>query len=109
MVQGKKRKKRAKFSGRKQSLRGCIGFAIEILALVGLAVLLNLAFAQKGNAGELIGSFGILDMMVSVAGLILEIRSLKEEDVYKMIPGIGTFLGVLNTLAWIGILLIGIF
>ncbi|MGN0312555.1 MAG: DUF6142 family protein [Lachnospiraceae bacterium] len=109
MIQRKKPKNRAKFSGRKQSVRGCIGFAVEALALAGLLVLLNLAFVQKGNAGELLGSFGILDMIVAMAGLVLEILSLKEEDVYKMIPGIGTFLGVLTTLSWIGILVIGIF
>lgn len=107
MIQRKKRR-RAKFSGRKQSVRGCIGFGIVLFAFIGLLGLLNLAFVKKGNAGEIFGSFGILSMLLAFAGLILELMALKEEDVYRIIPGIGAFLGVLTSLSWIGVLLIGI-
>lgn len=109
MIQRKRQRRRAKFTGRKQSVRGCVGFGIVLLALVGMLIMLNLAFAKKGNAGELLGSFGILAMLLSFVGVVLEFRSLKEEDIYKMIPGIGAFLGVLTTASWIGILIIGIF
>lgn len=109
MASRKRTKNRAKFSLRKQSLRGCIGFCVVILVIIGLLVSIYFSFKKGGNAGLGIGSVGVISIVGSIIGLVLEITSLKEEDIYKMIPITGTVLGTLAFLAWGGILAIGVF
>ncbi|MBE5902122.1 MAG: hypothetical protein E7280_09475 [Lachnospiraceae bacterium] len=109
MTRRKKHRDRAKFSGRKQSLRGLIGFAIIIIALVALFTSVNFAFIKGGKAGIILGDTGVFCMFLTLLGWIIEIMALTEEDIYKMIPAIGTILGSLTLLSWIGIYCIGVF
>ncbi|SFQ32886.1 hypothetical protein SAMN02910358_01622 [Lachnospiraceae bacterium XBB1006] len=103
----KKHRDRAKFSGRKQSIRGCVGFGIVIIALIALLVSVNFAFVKGGNAGLFLGDLGVLSMLIALVGVIVEILSLTEEDIYKLIPSVGTALGCLTLLSWVGIYVMG--
>ncbi|MCR4956634.1 MAG: DUF6142 family protein [Lachnospiraceae bacterium] len=101
-------KSKAKFSGRKQSKRAIAGLVLVALALISLLVSINLAFIQEGKAGTLIGSLGLASLIFAVVGLVMEILSLKEEDVYKLIPIVGTVLGALTGASWLAIYIVGI-
>ena len=109
MTRRKKHRDRAKFSGRKQSVRGLIGFGIVLLALIALLFSVNFAFIKGGNAGIVLGDAGVFCMFLALIGWVIEIMALREEDIYKMIPGIGTALGSITLLTWIGIYCIGAF
>jgi uncharacterized membrane protein len=88
-------------------VRGCVGFGIVIIALMALMLSVNFAFLKKGNAGLFIGDLGVLSMIVALVGVVVEILSLTEEDIYKLIPSIGTVLGCLTLLSWVGIYVMG--
>ncbi len=108
MAYKKKQRNRAKFSGRKQSVRGCIGLGVVILAWIGLMATIYFSFMKEGEAQLAIGSFGVLSMVCSLAGTIVEIISLSEEDIYKMVPIVGMILGIVSLVAWVGIYVMGI-
>lgn len=109
MTRRKRRRDRAKFSGRKQSIRGLLGFGIVLAALVALLTSVNFAFMKEGKAGIILGDTGVLCMFLTFVGWIIEIMALTEEDIYKLVPVIGTVLGSLTLLSWIGIYCIGVF
>lgn len=100
--------RKAKFSGRKVSKRGIISCITGFLSLVCLGVFVFIAYKLKGEAGVYYGSFGVLAFFFAVFSMILGILGLKEEDVYKLFPIIGTVLGILSTGIWIVIYLLGL-
>lgn len=108
MRQQAKKKRRAKFSGRKRSVRGYIGLGINVLAIMAYIVMINIAFVKEGNAKMFIGSIGLLAVLGVFIGTILDILALGEEDVYKLIPIVGTVIGVVGILIGVGIYVIGI-
>lgn len=107
MRQQTKRKRRAKFSGRKQSIRGLVGLGLSITAMISLLVMINIAFVKEGNAQLLLGSFGVLTIVGFTGGTVLDIMALKEEEVYKVVPVVGTVLGILGMLAGSSIYIMG--
>ncbi|MBQ9341073.1 MAG: hypothetical protein IJT81_01755 [Lachnospiraceae bacterium] len=94
----RKRREKAKFSGRTHSTRGIISFILGVISLSAFLGLINYAFVLKGQASKYVGSIGIFAFMITCAGLMLGIKGLREEDVYKMAPLIGLILNILSVL-----------
>ena len=104
----KKRKERAKFSGRTHSTRGLVSMVFGIISVIAFLVLVNYTFILKGQASEYVGSIGIFLFMFSVIGLVLGIKGLREEDVYKMSSTIGTTFNSIALLVLIAVFIKGI-
>ena len=107
-VTARKRRERAKFSGRTHSKRGLISFAFGIIAVIAFLSMINYAFLLKGQASEYLGSAGIFIFMFAVVGLVLGIKGLREEDVYKMAPALGTLLNTLSIIVLVTVFVMGI-
>lgn len=80
----KERKKRgnrkygqAKFKHSKKGILSCIIAAFVALILIAL---ISVAFLLKGEAIALIGSFGLITIILSVVGLSIALRGFRERD-----------------------------
>ncbi len=104
----RKRKERAKFSGRTHSKRGLISLIFGIISILVFLMLVNYTFILKGQASEYVGSIGIFLFMFSIIGLVLGIKGLREEDVYKMSSTIGTTFNSIALLMLIAVFIKGI-
>ncbi len=98
-----RRKKRNsyKFTEKNHSKRGIRSFVMALLSiLIGISVVV-ISFQQAGNAGVYVGSAGLFSLGLSFVALIMGIRSLKEEDSYKIFPGLGTFFSAAAFICWL--------
>lgn len=107
-VKVKKRRERAKFSGRTHSKNGIASFSIGIILAVSLVMLIDYTFAIAGTASLYIGSAGVLIALLSIVGFVFGIRGLKEEDVYKISSSLGTLSNALVFAALVAIFVSGI-
>ena len=106
-ITAKKRRERAKFSGRTHSKRGLISFGVGIVVILSFLMLINYNFILKGEGSEYVGSVGILLSMFAIVGLVLGIKGLREEDVYKMAPALGTLFNSISIIILIAVFVMG--
>ena len=92
--------RRYKFTEKTWSKRGIVALIMALLSLIGLVAMAISSFQSAGNLSVYIACYGILAWMLAIVALVLAIRSLKEEDTFRMIPYISTVISVLAVLAW---------
>lgn len=103
-----KKRRRYKFSGKKHSTKGIISLIVGLISDICLVTAVRLAFQADGMLGLYAGSLGLLALVIGVIALVLGITACTDEEVYKIYPGLGVLFGVLATVSWIGIYLVGI-
>ena len=104
----RRRRRKFKFSGKKQYPKGIISFSVGLLSDVCLVLSLRAAFLENGNLSMYVGSLGLVAFVMGVIALVLGIVVCTDEEAYKVFPGFGVLFGAIATLAWIGIYVLGI-
>lgn len=105
-----RRRKRTsyKFTEKTHSRRGkrSLGMAL-ISIIIGISVIV-ISYRNAGNASIYVGSAGIFSLILSFVALIMGIRSLREEDSYKVFPGLGTLFSGVAFLGWLAVYGLGL-
>jgi len=96
-----------KFTDKKQSKMGMISTIIGIIALVLICYAVHLSFLADGKGSEIIGVFGSIGMLLSIVGMILGLRSFKNDDVFYLFSWTGTIINILIVLFTGSMVLIG--
>lgn len=109
----KERKKRgnrkygqAKFKHSKKGILSCVMASLVTLILVAL---ISVAFLLKGEAIALIGSFGLITIILSVAGFVTALRGFRERDKNYLTCKIGAGVNGVVLLALIAMFVRGLF
>lgn len=106
-----RRKKRTsyKFTEKTHSKRGIRALAMALLSIIiGISVIV-VSFKNAGNASVYVGSAGIFSLILSFVALILGIKSLGEEESYKVFPGLGTFFSAVAFFGWLAVYMVGFY
>lgn len=104
-----RRKKRTsyKFTEKTHSKRGKRSLVMALISVViGISVVV-ISFENSGNASVYVGSAGLFSLLLSLVALVEGIRSLREEESYKIFPGLGTFFSAVSFLGWFAVYMIG--
>ena len=104
----RRRRRKFKFSGKKQYPKGIASFGIGLVSDICLFAAIRLAFIKNGTLSMYAGSIGIVAFALALTALILGISVLKDDEAYKLFPGFGVACGGIATLSWIGIYILGI-
>lgn len=96
-----------KFTDKKHTKQGIASTAMGAAALILMAADLVMAYENSGQAGSIVGLWGLFSLLLSVVGFILAIRGLREEDVYYLFARIGAVLNGLLFIAWAMIFIMG--
>ncbi len=104
----RRRRRKFKFSGKKQYPKGIASFGIGLVSDICLFASIRLAFIKNGTLSMYAGSIGIVAFALALTALILGISVLKDDEAYKLFPGFGVACGGIATLSWIGIYILGI-
>lgn len=104
----RRRRRKYKFSGKKQYPKGIASFGIGFVSDICLFLAVRGAFLGDGTLSLYIGSLGIVAFVLAVIALVLGISVLKDEEAYKVFPGFGVAFGSIAALSWIGIYVLGI-
>ncbi|MGN0351005.1 MAG: hypothetical protein ACI4ES_05075 [Roseburia sp.] len=109
MARRKHRKHDYKFTEKTQSKRGMLALGLAILSLVIFVIVIINASSSGGNGSMYLGSAGVSSMLLAVVALVLAIRSLFEEESFKIFPYLSTVFSVLVAGIWIILYVVGFF
>ncbi len=92
-----RRRNHNKFTKKRHSKKGMLACALaaaSIFYLTGVAVL------QKGNGGAYLGSIGILALFTAFLAFVYAVKSMREEDAFRVFPAVSLALSILAAGAW---------
>lgn len=106
-----RRKRRAsyKFTEKSHSKQGIRALVMALTSIVIAIAVVVISFQNAGNASVYIGSAGLFSMLLSLVALVIGIRSLREEESYKIFPGLGTFFSAVAFLGWLTVYIVGFY
>ena len=93
-----------KFTDKKQSRMGMVS---TFLGAISVA-LINVSFNADGKAGTLVGVLALASFVISAIGVVLGIRSFKDDDVFYIFCWIGTIVNILAFVFCLSMFLIGV-
>lgn len=96
-----------KFTEKKQSKRGIAGFLLALLSIAVFVMVVVNSFSHRGNGSMYLGSAGVSSMLLGVVALVLAIKSLREENSFKLFPYLATVSSFLATGVWVALYVAG--
>lgn len=100
--------RKIKFTNKKHSLMGFVSIIIGAAALILLIISFIIAFKAKGSAGEVVGIYGGLALIIGLFGFLIGMFSLRNKEVFYTFSWIGIILNLIVWLVMICIFLIGV-
>ena len=85
------RKKNYIFTNKKHSDKAIMSTILGVISLVSLGIVTYLSYSQGGY-----GVTGVLATVYSLIGLILGVLTLRDKDIYRFFPVLGTILNVIS-------------
>lgn len=102
-----RRRRSYKFTEKKQSKKGILAFALSLCSIaVFVAVTVN-SFHHRGQGSMYLGSAGVASMLLGVVALVLAVKSLGEENSFKLFPYLATVCSFLTTGVWAALYIVG--
>lgn len=105
---GRRRRRSYKFTEKKQSKRGIAAFVLAVISLAVFAFVVADSFHNRGSGSMYLGSAGVASMMIGIVSFVLAIKSLREENSFKLFPYLATVTSFLITGIWIALYVVGI-
>lgn len=103
----KRHKRGYKFTEKRQSQRGIAALILSVVSMaIFVAVTLN-SFWHGGNGSMYLGSAGVSSMLLGAVALVLALKSLGEENSFKLFPYLATIVSFLTTGVWVALYVIG--
>lgn len=100
--------KKYKFTDKKISRGGILSSLFAVIALVLIIVGVYLSYKARGNGDMSVGLLGMGAALISVAGLIIGVKSFKQEDIFLGFPWFGVVSNALLCIFMLCVILIGI-
>ncbi len=97
-----------KFSDKSQTLGGTISTAMGAAAVVSFGYGVWLSFKAAGEAGPVVGSFGLLSFMMAAIGTIIGLLSFKEDDKFYTLSKIGSMVCGIMAIFMLSVFLMGL-
>lgn len=96
-----------KFTKKKQSKRGIAALFLAVCSIGIFVYTVINSFRHGGNGSMYLGSAGVASMLVAFSAFVLAVRSLKEEQSFKLFPYLSTVLSFAAACIWTAVYLIG--
>lgn len=103
----KRHRKGYKFTEKTQSKRGILALMLSVVSMVIFAAVTLNSFHHGGNGSMYLGSAGVSSMLLGVVALVLALKSLGEENSFKLFPYLATICSFLTTGVWVALYVVG--
>lgn len=107
MLTQKIKKSRFNFGSRHQLKDSNWSIIFGIFSIILFVVSCVFSGINRGEAGLLVGVFGIVAMIVNIYGFALAVKSLKGDDIYFLTALIGVVMNGLMFAAYIILMIVG--
>lgn len=101
------KRKRIQFTDRSHPTMGVVSVVLGLGALVALIALFIVSSRAKGNSGLTIGVMGMMAMTMSIAGFVMSVKCYRQEDIYRVLPTIGSVLNGILIIIFLLLFFIG--
>ena len=105
----KRKNRNVKFTNKGHSRVGISSLLLSALSLIWLVYAVCQTFLKGDAAGNVLGGVGMLALMLQIFALVLAVRSLREEDVFRGIPKTATATAAALLFLWTAVYGIGIY
>ena len=99
-----------RFTEKTHSKRGVAALFLSIISigiLVAAVAAVVSSFDSRGNGSMYLGSAGVTSMLIGICALVLAVKSLGEENSFKLFPYLSTLCSLLITGIWVALYVIG--
>lgn len=103
----RRRRSSYKFTEKKQSKRAIGALALAIISIAIFVMVIVNSFHHRGAGSMYLGSAGVTSMLIAVIALVLSVRSLMEENSFKLFPYLATICSFLSAGVWITLYVVG--
>lgn len=103
----RRRRKSYKFTEKKQSKRAIGALALAVISIAIFIMVIMNSFTHRGAGSMYLGSAGVASMLIAVIALVISIRSLMEENSFKLFPYLATICSFLSAGVWIALYVVG--
>ena len=103
----RRRRRTYKFTEKTHSKKAMISAVMSTISLLVYFIFVFLSYKAGGKLSMYYGGFGFLAMLISVAGLVISIITLKEEDTFTLFPQVALITSILSSLCWVGTYILG--
>lgn len=103
----RRRRRGYKFTEKTQSKRGMIALGISMISIAVLVAVITNSFWQQGNGSMYLGSAGVASMLLGIVASVIAVKSLREENSFKLFPYLATLTSFLVTGTWIALYVVG--
>ena len=105
----KRKNRNVKFTNKGQSRRGIFSLLLSVLSLAWLVYAICQTVLKGAAAGNLLGGVGMLAFLLQIFALVLAVRSLREEDVFRGIPKTATATAAALLFLWTAVYGLGVY
>ena len=84
------------FTNKKHSDKAIMSTILGMISLVSLGIVTYLSYSRGGVMHGGYGVTGVLATIYSLIGLILGVLTLRDKDIYRFFPVLGTILNVIS-------------
>jgi hypothetical protein len=93
-------RKDVKFTNKHRSRWGIRSLLLSLLSLGWLVYAVCRAYVLTDRSPNFLGGIGVLALLLSLWALVLGIRAMKEEDVFRGLPKVSLAVALLVLLLW---------
>ena len=97
----KRRRRGYKFTEKTQSKKGVLAFLLSALSIGIFIYVVSNSYHNNGNGSMYLGSAGVCSMLLSFISAVIAVKSLKEEESFKLFPYASTVMSFLAAGTWI--------
>lgn len=105
----RKNRRNVKFTNKGYSRVGIASLLLSAFSLFWLVYAVCQAFLKGNAAGNVLGGLGMLALVLQAFALVLAVRALREEDVFRGIPKTATVTAAVLLFSWIAVYGLGIY
>lgn len=96
-----------KFTEKTQSKRGIAALILAVASMVIFGLVVANSYHNRGNGSMYLGSAGVSSLILSVIALVLSVKSLREENSFKLFPYLACIGSFLITGIWVALYIVG--
>lgn len=100
--------KRYIFTSNRHSKRGMMALIFGMMSLISFFLATAMSIKDASGMSSRMGGVGLIAMIFALAGLVLGIMALRENDVFPMLPRAGFAVSLISLILWVGVIYAGI-
>lgn len=105
----RRKNKNVKFTNKNYSKVGIVSLVLSVFSLGWLIYAVSQAFLAGDAAGNVLGGVGMLALVVQILALVLAVRALREDDVFRGIPKAAATTAAILLLLWAAVYGLGVY